>query len=324
MVTKRSKKHRGGSNNELQSSLSELLPPGWEERRTDNGRLYYVNHTTKSTQWNPPKLISPKLPNKPSYLSFFSKKNIPSIAAANAANTRHTEYTPQDFQSNLKMLDRRMKSQKNYIDAESRFQNSYTKMGKSKKSKLPIKNDATSLLKEVAQKLVTSKRVNEALLNEYILNSVKIFKDLKYNYGGMEGLRKLEIYTLKRILKEHVIFLNTQPELKIMKKIINNHKSNRLLVGIIDFILSNEGGSKDRDVFLLLVQELEEEEALIFSVNIPDARTNTPVSVTPPVKSKSKSKSEAVAMRATGKRTRKRKPKRNKRKRKSRKTNQKK
>lgn len=27
------------------------LPDGWEERRTQSGRLYYVNHHTKSTQW---------------------------------------------------------------------------------------------------------------------------------------------------------------------------------------------------------------------------------------------------------------------------------
>lgn len=27
------------------------LPDGWEERRTQSGRLYYVNHFTKSTQW---------------------------------------------------------------------------------------------------------------------------------------------------------------------------------------------------------------------------------------------------------------------------------
>nr|XP_022916768.1 E3 ubiquitin-protein ligase SMURF1 isoform X2 [Onthophagus taurus] len=31
-----------------------VLPPGWEERRTENGRLYYVNHVTKSTQWIKP------------------------------------------------------------------------------------------------------------------------------------------------------------------------------------------------------------------------------------------------------------------------------
>ncbi|XP_034174941.2 SMAD specific E3 ubiquitin protein ligase [Osmia lignaria lignaria] len=27
------------------------LPDGWEERRTQNGRLYYVNHYTRTTQW---------------------------------------------------------------------------------------------------------------------------------------------------------------------------------------------------------------------------------------------------------------------------------
>lgn len=27
------------------------LPDGWEERRAESGRLYYVNHYTKSTQW---------------------------------------------------------------------------------------------------------------------------------------------------------------------------------------------------------------------------------------------------------------------------------
>ncbi|XP_060521947.1 E3 ubiquitin-protein ligase SMURF2 [Cylas formicarius] len=32
-------------------SDSTPLPSGWEERRTSNGRLYYVNHSTRSTQW---------------------------------------------------------------------------------------------------------------------------------------------------------------------------------------------------------------------------------------------------------------------------------
>lgn len=30
---------------------NEELPPGWEERRTDSGRLYYVNHISRTTQW---------------------------------------------------------------------------------------------------------------------------------------------------------------------------------------------------------------------------------------------------------------------------------
>ncbi|KAH8254512.1 hypothetical protein KR032_010598 [Drosophila birchii] len=36
-------------------SSEDSLPEGWEERRTDNGRIYYVNHATKSTQWDRPR-----------------------------------------------------------------------------------------------------------------------------------------------------------------------------------------------------------------------------------------------------------------------------
>lgn len=32
----------------------DVLPDGWEERKTNNGRIYYVNHVTKSTQWDRP------------------------------------------------------------------------------------------------------------------------------------------------------------------------------------------------------------------------------------------------------------------------------
>lgn len=34
------------------------LPPGWEERRTSAGRLFYVNHHTKTTQWVRPNRYS--------------------------------------------------------------------------------------------------------------------------------------------------------------------------------------------------------------------------------------------------------------------------
>ena len=33
---------------------SAFLPEGWEERRAQNGRVYYVNHVTRSTQWEKP------------------------------------------------------------------------------------------------------------------------------------------------------------------------------------------------------------------------------------------------------------------------------
>uniref|UniRef100_W8C5H1 E3 ubiquitin-protein ligase SMURF1 n=3 Tax=Ceratitis capitata TaxID=7213 RepID=W8C5H1_CERCA len=35
-------------------SSEDSLPDGWEERRAGNGRVYYVNHATKSTQWDRP------------------------------------------------------------------------------------------------------------------------------------------------------------------------------------------------------------------------------------------------------------------------------
>ncbi len=30
------------------------LPHGWEERQDANGRVYYVDHTTRRTQWSRP------------------------------------------------------------------------------------------------------------------------------------------------------------------------------------------------------------------------------------------------------------------------------
>lgn len=40
-------------------SSEDSLPDGWEERRTGNGRVYYVNHTTKTTQWDRPSKHTP-------------------------------------------------------------------------------------------------------------------------------------------------------------------------------------------------------------------------------------------------------------------------
>lgn len=37
------------------SSPLEPLPPGWEEKRDATGRRYYVNHNTRTTQWERPR-----------------------------------------------------------------------------------------------------------------------------------------------------------------------------------------------------------------------------------------------------------------------------
>ncbi|KAJ8978251.1 hypothetical protein NQ317_012607 [Molorchus minor] len=50
---------RGPSDHEISNANnSDDLPPGWEERRTPNGRLYYVNHVTRSTQWVRPQVTA--------------------------------------------------------------------------------------------------------------------------------------------------------------------------------------------------------------------------------------------------------------------------
>ncbi|KAH8284679.1 hypothetical protein KR018_011548, partial [Drosophila ironensis] len=36
--------------------LRGALPPGWEQARTNDGQIYYLNHTTKTTQWEDPRI----------------------------------------------------------------------------------------------------------------------------------------------------------------------------------------------------------------------------------------------------------------------------
>lgn len=34
-----------------ETDSEDELPPAWEERVTNNGHVYFLNHVTKSTQW---------------------------------------------------------------------------------------------------------------------------------------------------------------------------------------------------------------------------------------------------------------------------------
>lgn len=51
----------------LRDDPSPQLPDGWEERKTNNGRCYFVNHVTKSTQWERP--TAPSLAVSPQLLA---------------------------------------------------------------------------------------------------------------------------------------------------------------------------------------------------------------------------------------------------------------
>ena len=42
------------STGDHQNLFDTPLPPGWEQRISNSGRPYYVNHRTRTTQWNKP------------------------------------------------------------------------------------------------------------------------------------------------------------------------------------------------------------------------------------------------------------------------------
>lgn len=38
------------------------LPPGWQMAYTSNGQVYYVDHNTQTTHWQPPQMQNPSAP----------------------------------------------------------------------------------------------------------------------------------------------------------------------------------------------------------------------------------------------------------------------
>ncbi|KAI9230662.1 MAG: hypothetical protein DHS80DRAFT_26514 [Piptocephalis tieghemiana] len=62
----------------LQQPVSQLgpLPSGWEMRLTSTGRVYFVDHNTKTTTWDDPRLPSTLDQNVPQYKRDFRRKLI--------------------------------------------------------------------------------------------------------------------------------------------------------------------------------------------------------------------------------------------------------
>jgi E3 ubiquitin-protein ligase NEDD4 len=50
------------------------LPSGWEMRLTATGRVYFVDHNTKTATWDDPRLPSSFDPNMPQYKRDFLRK----------------------------------------------------------------------------------------------------------------------------------------------------------------------------------------------------------------------------------------------------------
>lgn len=68
----------GASGTVLQQPVSQLgpLPSGWEMRLTNSARVYFVDHNTKTTTWDDPRLPSSMDPNVPQYKRDFRRKLI--------------------------------------------------------------------------------------------------------------------------------------------------------------------------------------------------------------------------------------------------------
>lgn len=85
--------------------LKDELPAGWEERLTQTGRVYYVNHVTKTTQWSRPTEPAGTLPSAlsngssnnssadsipPGPSKSSTNNSINSIQANDSGNRRHS------------------------------------------------------------------------------------------------------------------------------------------------------------------------------------------------------------------------------------------
>ncbi|KAL3216086.1 hypothetical protein MRX96_033257 [Rhipicephalus microplus] len=84
----------GSQNVVVDNNLSALachedLPEGWEQRRTATGRVYYVNHWSRSTQWEKPLRPAYEMVNMVAPLSNRNSMHVSgSISAGSAANSR--------------------------------------------------------------------------------------------------------------------------------------------------------------------------------------------------------------------------------------------
>lgn len=68
----------GGQNRTQPTTVSQLgpLPSGWEMRLTSTARVYFVDHNTKTTTWDDPRLPSTLDSNVPQYKRDFRRKLI--------------------------------------------------------------------------------------------------------------------------------------------------------------------------------------------------------------------------------------------------------
>ncbi|OMH85471.1 E3 ubiquitin-protein ligase RSP5 [Zancudomyces culisetae] len=65
-----------GLNGKLINTSLGPMPPGWEIRRNEKGRIYFVDHNTKTTSWEDPRLTIKQEEGIPQYKRDFRRKNM--------------------------------------------------------------------------------------------------------------------------------------------------------------------------------------------------------------------------------------------------------
>ncbi|OBZ75469.1 putative E3 ubiquitin-protein ligase hulA [Grifola frondosa] len=98
-----------GQNSALQpQTISQLgpLPSGWEMRLTSTARVYFVDHNTKTTTWDDPRLPSTLDANVPQYKRDFRRKLIyfrsqPAMRAQPDSYAEIMRQTPNDLKKRL-------------------------------------------------------------------------------------------------------------------------------------------------------------------------------------------------------------------------------
>lgn len=99
---------RGPNDCDNSTSENDELPPGWEERRTDTGRVYYVNHRMRTTQWvrpayskNTTNAIVNNPPRRQPILNGDANSNIESNRITEPTNNNVVIDSPEDTPSNI-------------------------------------------------------------------------------------------------------------------------------------------------------------------------------------------------------------------------------
>nr|XP_027196818.1 E3 ubiquitin-protein ligase Nedd-4-like isoform X3 [Dermatophagoides pteronyssinus] len=78
----------------------EDLPNGWEERQDTNGRTYYVNHNTRTTQWERPTISHNNNGPLSSECSTSNSLNTPSISSSSSSNHNDHQENQQTSTTN--------------------------------------------------------------------------------------------------------------------------------------------------------------------------------------------------------------------------------